>query len=197
MQSEPLTFSYKLTVINDIELAVKVNGETVLEPRLLNIGKHELTFDYNFELLQNYTLSLATAGAIIGPSAIIDNIELTWNDYDKVTPYWRLESDPREVWDYIDPDATRRAQAFENHPSLRTIALDYKVNDRLNGFLNNYGHFRHIDGAIDSLVDNSNRPYTIAKPGEFLFKFQSPVAYWLHQRLYFRIKPKDDYHTTS
>ena len=195
MQSEDISFKYILTVLKPTELAFKVNGQLVSQHQL-DVGRQEISNRVTTNWKQDYSFGLGTVGDVTGASVIIDNIELTWHDDDKITPIWRTRAD-NEVWDYIDPDATKRDQSFENHPALRTVSLDYQVDGRLNGFINNYGHFRGVDGVTDSLVDNGRSPYVIVRPGEFLFKFQAPIAYWLFRRLYFRIKPKDDYHTTS
>ncbi len=195
MQPEYITFAYQLTALKPVDIEIKLNNE-VLSSHHLEFGVHKIEQKFLTEPNKDYSLSLTTVGLVNGPSIVIENMLVTWHDDDRVNPVWRLTAD-NEVWDYIDPDATRRAQAFEKGPGIRTVSLDYQVDGRLNGYINNYGHFKHITGEIDSLVDNGNKPYVIKRPGQFLFNFRAPIAYWLFRRLFVRIKPKDDYHTTS
>jgi len=182
MKFDDITFRFRLLVIEPIELCLKINT-IIQDQEYFNIGRHEISTKILTSYHDNYSVSLATVNNVSKPSAIIENLAVTWNDDYKITPFCE-EQKENEIWNYSGYDDQKKFLEFQNSYLHRTINLEYKLDNKRNGFINNYGYFRHSDGRIDSLVNNGNHPYIISSAGEFIFNFKSPIAYWLLERLF-------------
>lgn len=177
---ETLTFKFLLTILKPCSLTLSV-GEQQLTKNFEQLGRAVFPITFATEIDKFYTVKLVSDHTI--PVALIDNVEVVWHDDEKITPVWRVASD-NEVWDYLDKDATRRAQAFETSPALRTMSLDYMIDVHLNGYLNNFAVFKDSQGTVHSLTSNGNQAFILDCPGEFTFKFKAPAAYWFFKRLF-------------
>jgi len=187
MPSETLTFKFLLTVIDQCELTLSV-GNQELSQTFDKLGPAVFSITFHTNVNEHYEVRLRTQSN--RPVALINNVEVVWHDDDKITPVWRVPVE-NEVWNYIDPDATRRAQVFENSPVLRTMSLDYLLDNRINGYLNNYAEFVKNTGERLNLVDNKQEFWLLNEPGYFAFAFKAPISYWLFKRLFVRLVPKN------
>lgn len=182
MPNETLTFNFLLTVIDRCELTLTA-GDQSLTQAFENLGPTVFPITFQTNINQYYEVKLKTSST--GPVALINNVEVVWHDEHKILPAWRVPGN-NEIWDYIDPDATRKAQAFESNPILRTMSLDYRLDRRMNGYLNNYAKFVKESGEKISLVDNKQDFWLLNEPGYFSFEFKAPISYWLFKRLFAR-----------
>jgi hypothetical protein len=182
MLSDRLTFKFLLTIIDSCELSITVGDQTTSQ-KFDELGPVVFPITFQTDVNQSYAVALTTTAT--HPVAFINNVEVVWHDDEKISPVWRIPGD-NEVWDYIDSDATKRVREFETSPSLRTMSLDYMIDGRFNGYLNNFGEFVTANNETRKLINNGNRLFVLQEPGCFVFKFRSPIAYWLFKRLFVR-----------
>ncbi len=189
MQSEQLTFRFLLTALKPQTYQLTVNGAVVETKKFDLLGNNFIECTFDTEYAKSYAVALHTTdSAINSPVAIVNNVEITWPESEQIQLFWRtLERSENEVWDYFDPDSTKKTQQLVGGRAIRTMSLDYRLNDyRGNGYINNFFEYVGADGTIDRLVDNvQGRPYMIKRPGQFKFEFTAPVAPWLLERLFF------------
>lgn len=183
MQFEDITIRFRLLIVEPTQLCLKINT-VIYNQKHFSIGRHEISATISADYYEDYTVGLSTVGTISGPCAVIENLAVTWHDDRKITLFHKDRKE-NEIWDYSGNEEIKKYLDFENSPSHRTVNLEYQLDNKHNGFINNFGYYKHASGRTDSLINNGNNPYVISSAGEFVFNFKSPIAYWLLERLFY------------
>ena len=181
MQSENIEFTFKLGLVNiytPVPVKIMLNDQVINE---LSLGptSNSINFIANLEDCANYTLSFCVEEISKPSRVIINNINVCWQDNNRtLSPAWRPPS-PNEVWNYADPDATRKQQNIVR--KAQNVDLDYFITN-YPGFIKKFGRFESVTGNT-FYFKGLERPYAITEAGSFRIDFTTPISYWLYSNL--------------
>ena len=181
MQTENIEFTFKLGLVNiynPIPVKILLNEQIINE---LSLGSNSNSINFIANLVDgtDYTLTFMIEEITRPSKIILNNLNVCWLDNNRMLkPGWRPPS-PNEVWNYADPEATKKQQAIVRR--AQNIDLDYFVAG-YHGLLKKFGRFEGIDGST-MLFNRLERPFGITEPGSFKIDFPAPISYWLYRNL--------------
>lgn len=186
MPSDKISFGFRIRVFVPGIYSVKLDGVVVKDFEILHQGAHHLVVPADFECYKEHAVALRINTAPVKVTAAIDNVNVIWSEDINETRIARMikNAGQNEIWNYTDPKATYNALNSAAGQQNRTIPLDYMLDTHHDGYINRYCRFLGDDGVVDTLTFNRAKPYIVRRPGEFEFRFRSPIFYWLLERFF-------------